>query len=120
MPGTGGKAGPVVPLQTAPPPSARAPSKANRRRVHILLLVVALDLSAVALAAPLIPGKMRELGVLAETVYAGSQVVGSVMLGALSDRISRSHVLLLSFSATVASYALAGLGGSVWALLAGR
>ena len=74
-------------------------------RMRWLLLVVAIDLSAVALVVPLLPVKMRELGVRPElvgligSVYSGSQIVGGLALGTLSDRISRARVLQLSFRA---------------------
>ena len=75
---------------------------------------------------PLIPVKMRELGVRPEligligSIYSGSQIVGGLVLGTLSDRISRSHVLLMNFAAAALSYTMVGLAETVWLLLASR
>ena len=44
-------------------PSTPSASAADKERIRWLLLVVMIDLSAVALVVPLIPVKMRELGV---------------------------------------------------------
>jgi MFS family permease len=77
-------------------PAARG-RDSDSQRVRWLLVVVMIDLSAVALVVPLIPVKMRELGVRPEligligSIYSGSQIVGGLVLGTLSDRISRSH-----------------------------
>lgn len=98
----------------------------QRWRVATLLLVVMVDLAAVALVVPLLPVRMRELGVPPElvgligSVYSASQVVGGVVLGALSDRISRRSILMLNFAAAATSYAMVGFGNSVEVLLLSR
>jgi MFS family permease len=103
-----------------------ATSTTARWRVATLLLVVMVDLSAVALVVPLLPLRMRELGVPPElvgligSVYSASQVVGGVVLGTLSDRISRRSILLLNFAAAATSYSMVGFGDSVEVLLLSR
>jgi MFS family permease len=98
----------------------------QRWRVATLLVVVMVDLAAVALVVPLLPLRMRELGVPPElvgligSVYSASQVVGGVVLGALSDRISRRSILLLNFAAAATSYAMVGFGESAEVLLLSR
>ena len=92
----------------------------------VLLVVVMVDLSAVALVVPLLPLRMRELGVAPElvgligSVYSASQVVGGVVLGALSDRMSRRSILMLNFAAAATSYAMVGFGDSTEVLLLSR
>lgn len=55
------------------------------------------------------------------SAYSLAQVVGGVVLGALSDRVmSRRSVLLLSFMGSCVSYGLVGLSSSLSMLLLGR
>lgn len=103
-----------------------ATTSQQRWRVAVLLVVVMVDLSAVALVVPLLPLRMRELGVAPElvgligSVYSASQVVGGVVLGALSDCISRRSILMLNFAAAAISYLMVGFGDSTEVLLLSR
>ena len=70
------------------------PSAEAARRVRLLLVVVMIDLSAVALVVPLLPLRMRELGVRPElvgligSVYSASQVVGGLVLGEAYPKVN--------------------------------
>ena len=107
-------------------PPAKPASMWPERRVAILLLVVMIDLSAVALVVPLLPLRMRALGVRPElvgligSVYAAAQVVGGVVLGTMSDRLSRTSILMLNFAAAATSYAMVGFATTVEVLLLSR
>ena len=106
--------------------SMALPPAEAARRVRLLLVVVMIDLSAVALVVPLLPLRMRELGVRPElvgligSVYSASQVVGGLVLGTLSDRVTRTSILMLNFAAAATSYAMVGLAETVWLLLVSR
>ena len=81
------------PMAAAAKPKAAAATSAGawpERRVAILLLVVMIDLSAVALVVPLLPLRMRALGVRPELVG----LIGSVYAAAQVPRCH--HVVLLS------------------------
>lgn len=55
------------------------------------------------------------------SVYSLSQIVGGLVLGALSDRaVSRRLVLLVSFLGSALSYGMIGLSSSLNMLLVGR
>lgn len=55
------------------------------------------------------------------SVYSLAQIIGGLVLGALSDRImSRRSVLLLSFLGSALSYGAIGLSSSFSMLVAGR
>lgn len=82
----------------------------------VLVAAVFLDLSAAALVVPLLPVKLRALGVsqrmngLMGSMFSMSQIVGGLALGTLSDRhLGRRGLLLLSFVGAGISYAIVGL-----------
>lgn len=55
------------------------------------------------------------------SAYSLSQIVGGLVLGALSDRaMSRRSVLLISFLGSSLSYGMIGLSSSLSMLLVGR
>ena len=73
-------------------------------RRRSLTAAVFLDLFAVSLVVPLLPMKMKELGVqpavigMVGSVYSLAQIVGGLLMGVLSDRgLGRRNVLLISF-----------------------
>jgi MFS family permease len=118
----------VMPAAVKPAAGARPmPGRVwPERRVAILLVVVMIDLSAVALVVPLLPLRMRALGVRPElvgligSVYSASQVLGGVVLGTMSDRISRTSILMLNFAAAATSYSMVGFATTVEVLLLSR
>lgn len=67
------------------------------------------------------PERSPEQYGLMSSVYSLSQIIGGLVLGALSDRImSRRSVLLLSFMGSALSYGAIGLSSSLSMLVAGR
>ncbi|CAN0070555.1 unnamed protein product [Scytosiphon promiscuus] len=92
--------------------------------VKLLLLI---DFVSVATIMPLLSSYFKDLNIspeqygLMSSVYSLSQIVGGLVLGALSDRImSRRSVLLLSFLGSALSYGAIGLSSSLSMLVAGR
>ncbi|CAN0307900.1 unnamed protein product, partial [Ectocarpus sp. 12 AP-2014] len=90
----------------------------------ILLFV---DMLSVALVVPLLSSYFRDLNISTEqyglmsSAYSLSQIVGGLVLGALSDRaLSRRSVLLISFLGSALSYGTIGLSSSLTMLLVGR
>jgi DHA1 family tetracycline resistance protein-like MFS transporter len=59
------------------------------------------------------------VGIL-EAVYAACAFVAAPFLGALSDRIGRRPVLVVSLIGSAVGWALFGLGGALWILLLAR
>jgi len=79
----------------------------------LLVLTVLLDLTGAALVVPLLPVRLQLLGVsqrangVLSAVYSLAQVIGGLLLGALSDRcLGRRGLLLLSFAGAGISYSL--------------
>ncbi|CAM9784635.1 unnamed protein product [Ectocarpus sp. 6 AP-2014] len=92
--------------------------------VKVLLFV---DMLSVALVVPLLPSYFKDLNISTEqfglmsSAYSLSQIVGGLVLGALSDRaLSRRTVLLISFLGSALSYGTIGLSSSLTMLLVGR
>jgi len=59
------------------------------------------------------------VGIITST-YAFGQFIAAPVLGALSDRLGRRPVLLLSLLGSVAGYIVFGAGGALWVLFLGR
>eukprot|EP00752_Nemacystus_decipiens_P002470 g2326.t1 len=116
------------------PPSSSSsrgnPSRSWRRRFevkHVVKLLVLVDMFSVALVVPLLSSYFRDLNISTEqygllsSAYSLSQIVGGLVLGALSDRaMSRRSVLLISFLGSAVSYGTIGLSTSLSMLLMGR
>ncbi|CAM9872161.1 unnamed protein product, partial [Hapterophycus canaliculatus] len=90
-------------------------------------LLFLIDFVSVATIMPLLSSYFKDLNIspeqygLMSSVYSLSQIVGGLVLGALSDRImSRRSVLLLSFLGSALSYGAIGLSSSLGMLVAGR
>jgi MFS transporter, DHA1 family, tetracycline resistance protein len=82
--------------------------------MNVLFLIVFLDLIGFGMLLPVFPFFAERIGISPETVilygglYSFGQLVGAPLWGALSDRIGRRPVLLLTLAANViASLALA-------------
>lgn len=94
-----------------------------------IYLCVALDAMGIGLVFPILPALVQEvthaaqvapvIGVMA-ALYAAMQLVCAPVLGALSDRLGRRPVLLLSLAGACASYLLLACAHSLPLLLAGR
>ncbi|CAM9771176.1 unnamed protein product [Ascophyllum nodosum] len=82
---------------------------------------------SVSLVLSLLPSYFGDLSIsnehygLMSSAYSLSQIVGGLVLGALSDRVmSRRSVLVLSFVGSAVSYGTIALSSSLSMLLAGR
>ena len=64
-----------------------------KRRTQVLAGCVFIDLFAVSLIVPLLPLRYKELGVsqvmigMIGSLYSAAQILGGLVIGALSDRI---------------------------------
>jgi len=80
----------------------------------------------VALVVPLIPAFFRANGAdtayfgLTGSLYAGSQLVGGVLLGCASDNFSKKRILIMSFVGSAVSYLLVGTTSSLAVMLFSR
>lgn len=94
-----------------------------------IYLCVALDAMGIGLVFPILPALVQDvthaanvapvIGVMA-ALYAAMQLVCAPVLGALSDRLGRRPVLLLSLAGACANYLLLACAGSLPLLLLGR
>jgi len=99
------------------------------RSLVVIYLCVALDAMGIGLVFPILPALVRDvapagdvapfLGVLA-ALYAAMQFVFAPVLGALSDRLGRRPVLLLSLAGATVNYVLLACAPSLGLLLLGR
>jgi len=99
------------------------------RSLAVIYLCVALDAMGIGLVFPILPALVRDvapaadvapfIGVLA-ALYAAMQFVFAPVLGALSDRLGRRPVLLLSLAGATVNYGLLACAPSLGLLLLGR
>lgn len=113
---------------TTPTVAARP---ANTRRAWIMLVVLTmLTTAGMTVVLPVLPFVVLRyvshqanlaiwVGVL-ETVNALCAFLVAPALGALSDRVGRRPIIIVAAFGAAAGYALFGIGGSIWVLLAGR
>jgi MFS transporter, DHA1 family, tetracycline resistance protein len=107
--------------------------RAPRRRAALvfIFITVTLDILALGLVIPILPGLILEftgqnsaraasLYGLFAVAFAGMQFLASPVLGALSDRFGRRSVILLSNFGLGLDYVLMALAPTLWWLLAGR
>lgn len=98
----------------------------NRSALGILFLVVFVDLLGFGMVIPVMPLYAERLGAseawigLLSTGYSAMQLVFAPVWGALSDRVGRRPVLLLSIAMTAVAFLLYGLADSFAMLLASR
>lgn len=96
------------------------------RSLITLYFVVATELIGFGLIVPILPqigyqynqGRMM-LGLLL-AAYSAAQFVAAPFLGALSDRIGRKPVLVVSKIGSIMAYVLLGFSHSYWMILASR
>lgn len=95
----------------------------------IILISVFLNFAGFTLIIPVLPFAVARLVPVGDvafwvalilSVYALCSFLAAPVLGAISDRHGRRPVLLLSLCGSAAGFALFGIGGSLWVLLAGR
>lgn len=101
----------------------------TRRSLLVIYATVALDAAGLGLVFPILPRLIvdvthttnvsRDLGWLA-ALYAAAQFVFSPVLGALSDRLGRRPVLLISLASGTICYVGLALAPTLWTLMLGR
>lgn len=89
-------------------------------------LMLFFDFFSVALVVPLMSSYFRSAGMdsklwgYTSSTYQIAQLLGGVVMGALSDIISKRAVLIISFAGSAVSYLLVGLSKSAFVLLGSR
>ena len=92
----------------------------------ILFLIVFIDLVGFGVVIPLLPFYGIHFGASPAEItwmmacYSLAQFFFSPLLGRLSDRLGRRPVLLISLSASIASYLWLGFADTLWMLFAAR
>ncbi len=100
--------------------------KPDRAALAILYLTVFLDLLGFGLIIPFLPFYAMNLGAaglgmgLLLTSYSLGQLVGSAVLGRLSDRFGRRPILLISLAGAAIGTLLSGVATTLWWLCAAR
>ncbi len=117
---------PHQPTEPAGPVAAQAQAPIRRATLSLLLVITLLDLLGIGLLIPVIPYLVKQFtdnaavaGVLSAT-YALLQFLATPVLGALSDRVGRRPVLIVSLIGSAIGYAIFGLAGALWMLFVGR
>ena len=95
----------------------------------VIFTAIALDAVGMGLIFPILPRLIEEvtqagnvapyIGVLT-ALYAAMQFVFAPVLGALSDRLGRRPVLLVSLAGAAVNYVLMALAPQLWMLVLGR
>src|SRR6476660_7160158 len=100
--------------------------RAIRSPLFLMGLTVFIDITGFGLILPLLPFWAQRLGAnalgvgLILTSYALAQLIFTPVLGALSDRIGRRPIILLSLIIEALAFALTALAGSLPFLLVAR
>lgn len=99
------------------------------RSLAVIYLCVALDAMGIGLVFPILPALVRDVAPAADvapfiglmaSLYAAMQFVCSPVLGALSDRLGRRPVMLLSLAGATVNYGLLACAPNLSLLLLGR
>lgn len=95
----------------------------------VIFATIGLDAVGISLIFPILPRLIEDvthannvaptIGVLA-ALYAAMQFVFAPILGALSDRLGRRPVLLISLAGAAVNYVVMAVAPSLWLLLLGR
>lgn len=101
----------------------------GHRALIVIYAAVVLDAAGIGLVFPILPRLLQEiarstniapyLGWMA-ALYAAMQFVFAPVLGALSDRLGRRPVLLVSLAGTAINYVVMAVAPQLWMLFAGR
>jgi DHA1 family tetracycline resistance protein-like MFS transporter len=92
----------------------------------IIFLTVLIDVIGIGIVVPVLPFYVESFGVssfmvtLLFSVFALCSFFSAPLLGALSDRIGRRPVLLVSIASTAIGWFVFGFAKSVWVLFLGR
>lgn len=99
------------------------------RPLIVIYAAIVLDAVGIGLIFPILPALLSEvthagnvapyIGIMT-ALYAAVQFVFAPVLGALSDRIGRRPVLLISLAGAAINYLFLAFAGSLWLLFAGR
>ncbi|HEY4376967.1 MAG TPA: MFS transporter [Acidimicrobiales bacterium] len=87
---------------------------------------VAIDLIGFGIVLPLLPRYAEDLKITPTVIgfvvasFSVAQMIGSPILGRLSDRFGRKPILIFSLIGTAVGSLVTGLAGTVWLLLLGR
>jgi MFS transporter, DHA1 family, tetracycline resistance protein len=110
--------------------SSSTPAGASRLALPIVLAITFLSALGMTIVFPVMPfivkGYVGDPGQIAlwagilDAVYAACSLVAGPFLGALSDRIGRQPVLVVSLVGGAIGWLVLGAGGALWVLLAGR
>lgn len=98
----------------------------DRKALGLAFFIVFLDLLGASILIPVIPYVVRAYRPDALTVgllslsYSAAQFLATPVLGALSDRVGRRPVLLISILGSAFGYFLFGWAGSLWVLFVSR
>ena len=98
----------------------------NNKPLFAIFLVVLIDMLGFSLILPLLPYYAETFGSNAIVTglllasYALAQLIGSPLLGRMSDRFGRRPILLVSVFGTFLGFVLLGLANSIWVLFAAR
>ena len=108
---------------------SRTTAGLETRALTVVFAAIVLDAVGIGLIFPILPSLLREVtqaddvaAFMGTTValYAAMQFVFAPVLGALSDRLGRRPVLLVSLAGATANYLLLSLATSLWTLWLGR
>ncbi|MDT8760575.1 TCR/Tet family MFS transporter [Sphingomonas psychrotolerans] len=99
------------------------------RPLVVIFAAIGLDAVGIGLIFPILPRLVEDvtharnvaayIGILT-ALYAAMQFVFAPVLGALSDRVGRRPVLLISLGGAAVNYVLMALAPSLWLLILGR
>jgi len=98
----------------------------NNKPLFSIFFVVLIDMLGFSLILPLLPYYAKTFGSttfvtgLLLASYALAQLIGSPLLGRMSDRFGRRPILLVSVFGTFLGFILLGLANSIWVLFAAR
>lgn len=105
---------------------------AIRSALPLVMMLVITFLTAISatIVLPILPFVVQDhvhdaksialwVGVL-ETVFSACALISAPVLGALSDRVGRKPVLVVSMLGTAMGYVLFGVGGGLWILVLSR
>ena len=100
-----------------------------KRPLFVIFSTIALDAIGIGLIFPILPRLLEDvtharniapyIGIMI-ALYAGMQFLFAPMLGALSDRLGRRPVLLISLTGAAINYVVMAFAPQLWMLLLGR
>jgi DHA1 family tetracycline resistance protein-like MFS transporter len=98
----------------------------DKRRLATIFAIVFVDVLGFGLILPLLPYYATRFGAstlligLLTASYSAAQIIGSPILGRLSDRFGRRPILMVSIAGTAVSFLILGSASALWMLFAGR